>query len=65
MGIQEETIKSIPKRLFVSCPVCANLLMQAEGAKNAYIKCPKCRNMITIEVERNRVVTVAPTEKSL
>ena len=34
--------------------VCASLLMQAEGAKNAYMKCPKCRNMITIEVERNR-----------
>ena len=65
METQEEKKKAIPKRLYVSCPVCASLLMQAEGAKNAYMKCPKCHNMITVEVEHNKVLTIAPIDKSL
>lgn len=62
---ENEKRKPIPNRLFVSCPVCGTILLQAEGAKNAFIKCQRCHNMITVEVERNKVITLAPTDKSL
>ena len=60
MNNQEEKKKPIPTRLYVSCPVCATLLMQSARTENTKIKCPKCRNMITVEVERNKVITLAP-----
>lgn len=62
METQEEKRKPIPKRLFVSCPACGTIIMQAEGAKNIVSKCHKCHNMITIEVEGKKVVTIAPNE---
>ena len=63
METQEEKKKPIPKRLYVSCPVCGNVIMQAEAVKNAILKCDNCRQRITVEVDGNKVVTLAPTEK--
>ncbi len=63
METQDKKRKQVPKRLYVSCPVCGSVIMQAESAKNVIMKCEKCRNMITVEVEGNKVITLAPTEK--
>lgn len=62
MGVEEKK-KQIPKRLFASCPVCGNVIIQAEHVKNAVIKCERCHNMITVEIEGNKIITLAPTEK--
>ena len=59
----EEKRKQIPKRLFASCPVCGNVIIQAEQVKNAVIKCERCHNMITVEIEGNKIITLAPTAK--
>lgn len=63
METQEEKKKTIPKRLYVSCPVCGNVILQAEGAKNAITKCEKCHNLITLEADKNKVVTIAPDDR--
>lgn len=59
METEEKEKKPIPKRLYVSCPACGAILMQVEAAYNILIKCPKCKNMITIDIERNKVITLA------
>jgi len=64
MEKQEEKKKTIPKRLYVSCPVCGSTLMQSESTRNTITKCEKCHNLITVEVERNKVITLAPIADS-
>lgn len=63
--VTEEKKKQIPKRLFASCPVCGNIIIQAEYIKNALIKCERCHNMITVEIEGNKIITLAPMVKQL
>lgn len=41
MDVEEKVRKPIPKRLYVSCPACGDILMRAEGAYNILIKCSK------------------------
>lgn len=43
------------KRLYVCCPVCGKILIQAEQIKDAIMKCFFCHHYICIELENDRV----------
>lgn len=44
-------------RLYISCPVCAFTLMQAETVKSGIIKCPHCHKRISVEIIDGKVIT--------
>lgn len=47
----------VPKRLYVSCPICAKILMRGEEIKNTLIKCHNCRNTILVELYKGKIIT--------
>lgn len=45
-------------RLYISCPICAFTLMQAEIVKSGIIKCPHCHKRISVEIIDGKVIAI-------
>lgn len=50
--------KNTCQRLYISCPVCAFTLIQAEIIKSGIIKCPHCHKRISVEIIDGKVITI-------
>lgn len=48
----------VQTRMYISCPVCAFTLMQAEIVKAGIIKCPHCHKRICVEIIDGKVTAI-------
>ena len=50
--------KDLSKRLYVSCPICSTMLMQAHIIDDGIIKCERCHKKIWIEIKDGKVTSI-------
>lgn len=52
-------------RLYVSCPVCSIMIMEAREVADGVIKCGRCHKKIWFEVKDGKVTTIPLSQKKI
>lgn len=55
--------KNGTNRLYINCPICGAILLQAQIVKDGIIKCERCHKRSWIEIQNERITAIPLSKK--
>lgn len=55
--------KNGSNRLYINCPICGAILLQAQIVKDGIIKCERCHKRSWIEIHEGKVTAIPINKK--
>lgn len=62
--IMENKDFSTFNRMYISCPICSAMIMQARAVTDGIIKCERCHKKIWFEIKDGKVTTMPLSRKT-